>query len=178
MSERITSITMQAFRGVPETFTVDLSGGRSCVVLGDNGTGKSTIADAVEWYFEGRIEFLTKEGRGAGIRHSGAREELETQVAISTDGSLGGKITPSVPSPQTVRDIGRSELFLLRGRTLADFVDKTKPESTDRSLEGAGCRAAGEFGGRAGVRRAVPERGAVAQRGGGAERAGARVREA
>ena len=49
-------------------------------------------------------------------------------------------------------------------------------------LEGAGCRAAGAFGGRAGVRRAVPERGAVAQRRsarlGGAEGAGARVREA
>ena len=49
-------------------------------------------------------------------------------------------------------------------------------------LEGAGCRAGGEFGGRAGVRRAVPERGAVAQRRsarlGGAEGAGARVREA
>ena len=29
--------------------------------------------------------------------------------------------------------------------------------------DGAGCRAAGEFGGRAGVRRAVPERGAVAR---------------
>ena len=38
-------------------------------------------------------------------------------------------------------------------------------------LEGAGCRAGGEFGGCAGVRRAVPERGAVAQRSSGALRA-------
>ena len=41
-------------------------------------------------------------------------------------------------------------------------------------LEGAGCRAAGAFGGRAGVRRAVPERGAVAQDRSGALRARAR----
>ena len=128
MTEYISSLTLQAFRGIPGAFTLDLERGRSCILLGDNGTGKSTIADAVEWYFQGRIEFLTKEGRSDAIRHSGAPEELETQVAISTDGSLGGKITPSVPSPQTVRDIGRSELFLLRGRTLADFVDKTKGE--------------------------------------------------
>ena len=41
-------------------------------------------------------------------------------------------------------------------------------------LDGAGCRAGGAFGGRAGVRRAVPERAAVAQRGSGALRARAR----
>ena len=41
-------------------------------------------------------------------------------------------------------------------------------------LEGAGCRAGGEFGGCAGVRRAVPERGAVAQRSSGALRARSR----
>ena len=129
MTDRITSIEMQAFRGVPQTFTVDLSDDRSCVVLGDNGTGKSSIADAVEWYFEGRIEFLTKEGRSAGIRHRGATDDLETKVTISTDGSLGGVITRSQPSPQAVQDVGRSELFLLRGRTLAEFVDKTKGEN-------------------------------------------------
>ena len=39
---------------------------------------------------------------------------------------------------------------------------------------GAGCRAAGEFGGGAGVRRAVPERGAVARGRRGRGRAGAR----
>ena len=69
---------MQAFRGVRQSFSLDLRNGRSCVVLGDNATGKSTIADAVEWYFRGQIELLAKEGRGDAIRHSGADRYLET----------------------------------------------------------------------------------------------------
>ena len=128
MAERITSIALQAFRGIPSNLTVDLPNGRSCLVLGDNGTGKSSIADAIEWYFRGHIELLTKEGRSDAFRHSGAAQGLETRVAISTDGSLGGVTTRLAPSRQVVRDVGRSELFLLRGRTLADFVDKTKGE--------------------------------------------------
>ena len=128
MTERITAVEMQAFRGIGEPFTLDLGDGRSCVILGDNGTGKSSIADAVEWYFTGRIEFLTREGRGGAIRHSGAADELDTKVTVTTGGPLEGAITESAPSSPMVREIGRSELFLLRGRTLADFIDKTKGE--------------------------------------------------
>ena len=128
MPEHITQIALQAFRGVPERFTLDLSGGRSCVVLGDNGTGKSSIADAIEWYFHGRIDFLAKEGRRDAIRHSGALADLPTQVRVSTTGSLGGSITLDTSSPEGVQQVGSLELFLLRGRTLADFVDKTKGE--------------------------------------------------
>ena len=76
---------------------------------------------------------------------------------------------------------------LASGELLAEYAlhdDNDTPYARiHRSkLDGAGCRAAGEFGGCVGVRRAVPERGAVAQRRsarlGGAEGAGARVREA
>ena len=83
MGERITKIDLQAFRAVPGTLAMELTDGRSCVVLGDNGTGKSSIADAIEWYFEGQIEFLRKEGRGNAIRHSGAAKDLDTTVAIA-----------------------------------------------------------------------------------------------
>ena len=128
MAERITNIELQAFRGIPGTFTLDLPGGRSCVALGDNGTGKSSIADAVEWYFKGQIEFLKKEGRSDAIRHSGAAEDLQTTVAIHTDGSLGGLITTDTPPQQRVLEVGGPELFMLRGQRLAEFVDKTKGE--------------------------------------------------
>ena len=128
MSERLASISMQAFRGISHSFTLELDGGKSCVVLGDNGTGKSSVADAVEWYFSGNIGLLSREGRHGAIRHTGAPPDLKTRVAICTDGSLGGAIsTASSPSPN-VREVGQSEMFLLRGRALADFVDKTKGE--------------------------------------------------
>ena len=128
MSERITEIHMQAFRGVPETFTLDLAGGRSCVVVGDNATGKSSIVDAIEWYFRGSIDFLTKEGRRDAIRHTGAPSELRMRVSIRTDGVLGGAREEKGPAPTSVTAIRRSELPILRGRTLSEFVEKPKGE--------------------------------------------------
>ena len=55
MAERLLRIRARAFRGVPDQLDVDLPGGRSLIVLGENGTGKSTIADALEWFFTGSI---------------------------------------------------------------------------------------------------------------------------
>ena len=71
-------------------------------------------------------------GNGQGSR---------TKVTISTNGTLGGVITTDTPSRQRVQDIGRSELFLLRGRTLADFVDKTKGEKWHVLAELLGLQA-------------------------------------
>ena len=62
---------MRAFRGVPSEMTVDFGDGDSIVVYGDNGTGKSTIADALEWYFTGEIELLSHEGRQHAVRYVG-----------------------------------------------------------------------------------------------------------
>lgn len=128
MAEQITSIHMQAFRGVPTSFDLKFSGGRSSVILGDNGTGKSTISDAVEWYFNGKIEFLTKDGRRDAIRHSGAPANLETLVTVTTDGSLGGTVSSGQTPPERATAVGQSELFILRGRMLAEFMDKTKSD--------------------------------------------------
>ena len=141
MVERITSIQMQAFRGMPGRYGLDLPNGRSCVILGDNATGKSTIADAIEWYFTGEIDFLNKEGRSDAVRHSGASEEMVTKVSVSTDGSLGGEITVLELSPQSAREIGCSELFLLRGQTLAVFINKTKGEKWRALAELLGLEA-------------------------------------
>ena len=120
---------------------LELANGRSCVVLGDNATGKSTIADAVEWYFTGEIEFLNKEVRAYAVRHSGAPAEAETKVTISTDGSLSGEITRSLSSASSVREVGCSELFLLRGHTLADFINKRKGEKWQALSELLGLEA-------------------------------------
>ena len=141
MAERITSITVQAFRGVCNSFSLTLENRLSCIILGDNATGKSTIADAVEWYFTGQISLLTKEGRGDAIRHSGAAADMETKVTVSTDGSLTGEITTSASSPQAVKEVGLSEIFLLRGGTLADFVNKTKGEKWQALAEILGFEA-------------------------------------
>lgn len=125
-AERLTRIQVSAFRGVPRTFDLALVSGRSVAVFGDNGTGKSTIADAIEWFFTGKIGFLSHEGRGHAIRNLGGSEP--TWVEIATTGILGGRTTHPHDGKGPALAVGAEEMFQLRGRALAEFIDKTKGE--------------------------------------------------
>ena len=128
MSEKIQRLVMQAFRGVPGEMAVDFGKGDSIVVYGDNGTGKSTIADALEWYFTGAIELLSHEGRQHAVRHMGGDETGTTAVEVVTNGPRGGRVVfPDERQADAFHGL-RRETFLLRGRTLADFINKTKTE--------------------------------------------------
>ena len=119
---------MRSFRGVPDTMEVDFGEGQSLAVYGDNGTGKSTIADALEWYFTGGIELLSHEGRQHAIKNLGPAGGGETAVELVTSGELGGKaVYPDERGAETF-SVASRETFLLRGRTLADFINKTKTE--------------------------------------------------
>jgi energy-coupling factor transporter ATP-binding protein EcfA2 len=107
---------------------VDFGGGQSLAVYGDNGTGKSTIADALEWFFTGGIELLSHEGRQHAVRNLGPAGGDETSVELVTSGGLGGKVVfPDERAPEAF-GVASRETFLLRGRTLADFINKTKTE--------------------------------------------------
>ena len=128
MSEKIQRLVMQAFRGVPNEMTVDFGKGDSIVVYGDNGTGKSTIADALEWYFTGGIELLSHEGRQHAVRHMGGDDTGTTAVEVVTNGSRGGRVVFPDERQEEAFHALRRETFLLRGRTLADFINKTKTE--------------------------------------------------
>jgi energy-coupling factor transporter ATP-binding protein EcfA2 len=128
VTERVHRLVMHAFRGIPGEMTVDFGKGQSVVVYGDNGTGKSTIADALEWYFLGEIDFLSHEGRQHAVRHVGSESDGVTSIEVLTNGTLGGKaVFPDERTPERFHAL-RRETFLLRGRTLADFINKTKTE--------------------------------------------------
>lgn len=142
MAEALTHLSMQAFRGVPESFELELDNGRSCVIYGENASGKSTISDAIEWYFTHRIEFLSPEGRGQGVRHFAAPENLTTTVQVETTGDCSGSVTPDDPPPSQALMLGRRETFLLRGQTIADFVNKRKGEKWEALVEILGLRNA------------------------------------
>ena len=141
MTERLQRLVMQAFRGVPTEMTVDFGKGESTVIYGENGTGKSTIADALEWYFRGEIELLSHEGRQHAVRYVGGDDDGATSVEVITSGTLGGKVVfPDERTPDTFEAL-RRETFLLRGRTLADFINKTKTEKWKALVEILGLDA-------------------------------------
>ena len=141
MNEKLQRLVMHAFRGIPSEMTVDFGNGESTVVYGDNGTGKSTIADALEWYFTGEIELLSHEGRQQAVRYVGGDSDGVTSVEVLTSGTLGGRVVfPDERPPETFGGL-RRETFLLRGRTLADFINKTKTEKWKALVEILGLDA-------------------------------------
>src|SRR3989454_11265141 len=141
VNEKVQRLVMHAFRGIPGEMTVDFGKGESVVVYGDNGTGKSTIADALEWYFTGGIELLSHEGRQHAVRYVGGEPNGATSVEVVTNGTLGGKVVfPDERNAETFQAI-RRETFLLRGRTLADFINKTKTEKWKALVEILGLDA-------------------------------------
>jgi recombinational DNA repair ATPase RecF len=127
VGERVTCVQMRAFRGVREELALEFPQGTSVVLLGENATGKSTVADALEWYFTGEIGLLRHEGRAGSLRHVGARSSDATSVTVQTTGALGGRLEQGETPAGAVRAAGR-ETFLLRGRTLTAFVERTKGE--------------------------------------------------
>src|SRR6476469_3807337 len=141
VNEKLQRLAMHAFRGVPTEMAVDFWQGESTVGYGENGTGKSTIADALEWYFTGEIELLSHEGRQHAVRHLGGEDDGVTSVEVLTSGTLGGKVV--FPDERTPDMFGalRRETFLLRGRTLADFINKTKTEKWKALVEILGLDA-------------------------------------
>lgn len=63
----IKRISIQGFRGVLATMTLDMTkNGRPCstLIYGRNGTGKSSITDAWEWFYSQKVEHLSREGAG------------------------------------------------------------------------------------------------------------------
>ena len=141
MTESLQRLVMRAFRGVPGEMVLDFGKGESTAVYGDNGTGKSTIADALEWYFTGEIELLCHEGRQHAVRHVGGDRGDVTSVEVATSGTLGGTVVfPDERAADTVQAT-RRETFLLRGRTLVDFINKTQTEKWKALVEILGLDA-------------------------------------
>jgi len=58
---KIKSLEISGFRGIRKNISLDLSPSRSVLIYGDNGSGKSSIADAFEWFYYDKVEHLTSE---------------------------------------------------------------------------------------------------------------------
>lgn len=57
---RISKLHIESFRGIPEVLDLDFTNNQgeavSTIIYGDNGTGKSSIVDAIEFVLQSRIE--------------------------------------------------------------------------------------------------------------------------
>jgi len=61
---KIKNIEISSFRGIRYSLNLSLDSSKSVLIYGDNGSGKSSITDALEWFYDDKVEHLSKEEIG------------------------------------------------------------------------------------------------------------------
>ncbi len=150
MNERVKlkELSLTGFRGslgqIPLSLGEDC---RSLVLFGNNGDGKSSFSDAVEWFFMDTIEHLRREGCGREDYFNYALPETqEPTVALSFNKSnldsvksllRKGGYRYSNASDEFREYLGSScrESLILRYHTMRSFVDKRKRDKLEEIEE-------------------------------------------
>jgi hypothetical protein len=141
MPTKIKKISITGVRGVQKTMEILLSE-KSILLYGDNGTGKSSISDSIEWFFNDSVSHLS--GSEIELKDAMRNANLNTtdissveldfsKTTFSSDKTLAskkGKLVTNYSNNSTEFDEyiqkTKSENVVLRYQFLTDFIDKTK----------------------------------------------------
>jgi len=136
----IKSISITGIRGIRDEFHLNLDK-KSILIYGENGTGKSSITDAIEWFYKDKIEHLsgsevgtknalrniflpsTEDGK-VEIRYS--NKNLDNEKTISN--SLKVFSSNSTKEFFNYSTQSNDENLILRYRDLVLFITATKSE--------------------------------------------------
>ncbi len=137
---KLKSINITGIRGVREGLNLTLDK-KSMLIYGDNGTGKSSIADALEWFYNDSIEYLAGEevgGKGKNalrnifLTHSDdAKIEIQySNQLLDNEKSINNLLKPfNSNSSKAFSNYfcqSQSENLILRYRDLVQFIIATK----------------------------------------------------
>lgn len=141
MATKIKKISITGLRGVQEKLELSLSE-KSILLYGDNGTGKSSISDSLEWFFNDSVSHLTgseidlKDAlRNANITNTDISSvEIDfTKSTFNSNKTLSNKKDKLISEYSNKSDDfneflnqTQSENLILRYQYLTDFIDKTK----------------------------------------------------
>ena len=137
MSVKIKQLCIENFRGV-RRLQLDVEG-RHLIVVGENGSGKSSIVDALEYYFTGTLQKLS--GRADVDKRESIPHLLggPTRVEMAFSGGDGAAVEPfAVPFPRRgVRpppalratfEMANDHPFVLRRAQILNFVNARPSE--------------------------------------------------
>jgi DNA repair exonuclease SbcCD ATPase subunit len=139
MSIKIKKINIHGFRGIPD---LELEPeGKSLLLRGENGTGKSSIVEAIEFFFTGKVSHL--EGvQGLSLRRHGPHINCtpdDINVSITFDPgniSLTRTFTSSPFPPAPLEDyfkITQKGTFILRRSQTLEFI-RSQPAERFRAI--------------------------------------------
>jgi len=143
MKTKIKNITITGIRGIRESIFLPLNE-KSVLLYGDNGTGKSSISDAIEWFYNDRVSHLSGSeiDLKEALRNSDLKDTDTSSIEITYNRNLldntkklfnkKGKIIPEISNSsddfQKYYVASQNENLLLRYQYLRDFIDQTKGE--------------------------------------------------
>ncbi len=136
---KLQKIALKNFRGSRDEVSLALKGGQSLILYGDNGTGKSSFADAIEWFVTNNVSHLDGEEieKHGGLRNALAEQSDECFVEIDavqdkkgkrTLSHIKGKLTSQFTDKKG-EEFAQSlekECLLIRNRELVSFILETK----------------------------------------------------
>ena len=134
---KIKSINISGIRGIKNPLPLNLNK-RSILLFGENGSGKSSLTDAIEWYYSDGVKHLVSEetgstkGKGAlrnlfipdsedafiNIQYS--NNKLDATKAI--DSSLRASTSNTTDDFKDYLLATQSENLILRYRDLVEFI--------------------------------------------------------
>jgi len=149
MKERVKlkRLVGEGFRGTLKRVWLDLEDDcKSLVLFGNNGDGKSSFSDALEWFFTDSIEDLRREDCGredyfndalpetqdATVELSFNRNNLDSEKILQREG--GHRYSNNTEEFKKYIEDSRkeSESFILRYHTMSEFINKRKKDKLEK----------------------------------------------
>ena len=141
---KLKKIEISGFRGVRNQLTIPLQSSSSLLLYGENGGGKSSIADGLEWFYYDRVGHLSVAEIGTrgipALRNMNLNQKESAYVALEfTNPDLSAKKSLSIENSRNVAAYSNStsefenylnssntENLILRYRDLLEFITLTK----------------------------------------------------
>lgn len=138
---RIRTLRIRGFRGFRSQQTIDLtSSSKSFALFGKNGSGKSSIADAVEWFFTSAVEHLWAEDcRSAALRNIHEVQDAEVEISLQTknkgtrtlSATLKNTLVNSTPHFTDLVECIAKERIVLRHADIVNFIVSSKKKKRE-----------------------------------------------
>ncbi len=152
---KIKSLEISGLRGIRKDIRIDIESSKSVLIYGDNGSGKSSIADAFEWFYYDKIEHLSSKEIGAearginALRNTGLSDSEDAYVELNCSASKcdcrkklfykKSKLTSDYSNAsQELKDYLNTSLrenLILRYKDLLKFIVSTKDERLKAASE-------------------------------------------